>query len=487
MNPAALKANVGDLPAGGILIVNTDEFTKRNLTKVGYDGLAAGRRLARALHGAPGRDGDADPRRAGGDRACRKKDAERAKNMFALGLLSWMYHRPTEGTERFLREKFAKRPGPGRGERAGVPGRARLRRDHRVVRRDLRGRAGAAARGHVPADHRQHRAGLRDRGRRAGHRAAGVPRLVPDHAGLRHPARAEQAQGLRRHDLPGRGRDRRRRRRAGRGVRRRAGRDHHLRPRDLAQERDDRAGRRAGAAAAGDRRAARRPVDGAAHQDRAGRPAAGDVRPQRRGAAADPRAALARRLLRHRAGGRPDRGDLPDAGDRAVRRLGGQRLGAVAGPGRRRAAARRPGVRHGAELAGRRRVLALPARRRHPRPPLGRPRHAGAGAPHRRPGEGRRPRLDLLRPRQPRPHGPAARGQDRRNPRAGRRGRRPERRRRAAGARLGLDLRADRRRRPPGAQARPLRSPRRTCATSTRCRPTSARSCAATAGCWCRR
>ena len=69
MNPAALKANVADLPAGGVLIVNTDEFTKRNLTKVGYDGLAAGRRLARAVHGARGRDGDADPRRAGGDGA----------------------------------------------------------------------------------------------------------------------------------------------------------------------------------------------------------------------------------------------------------------------------------------------------------------------------------------------------------------------------------------------------------------------------------
>src|SRR5690606_41214254 len=39
-----------------------------------------------------------------------KKDAERCKNMFALGLLSWMYHRPTEGTEAFLREKFAKKP-----------------------------------------------------------------------------------------------------------------------------------------------------------------------------------------------------------------------------------------------------------------------------------------------------------------------------------------------------------------------------------------
>src|SRR2546423_15095461 len=39
-----------------------------------------------------------------------RKDADRSKNMFALGLLSWMYHRPTEGTERFLREKFARKP-----------------------------------------------------------------------------------------------------------------------------------------------------------------------------------------------------------------------------------------------------------------------------------------------------------------------------------------------------------------------------------------
>ena len=109
MNPAALKANVADLPAGGVLIVNTDEFTKRNLTKVGY---AA----------SPLDDGSLDrftvhpvamatlTRGALESTGLSKKDAERAKNMFALGLLSWMYHRPTEGTERFLREKFAKRP-----------------------------------------------------------------------------------------------------------------------------------------------------------------------------------------------------------------------------------------------------------------------------------------------------------------------------------------------------------------------------------------
>ncbi|MCI2417614.1 2-oxoacid:acceptor oxidoreductase subunit alpha [Saccharopolyspora sp. K220] len=109
MNPAALKANIGDLPHGGILIVNTDEFTKRNLSKVGYDSNPLdGDELARySVHHvamATLTQGALEGTGLG------KKDAERCKNMFALGLLSWMYHRPTEGTERFLREKFAKKP-----------------------------------------------------------------------------------------------------------------------------------------------------------------------------------------------------------------------------------------------------------------------------------------------------------------------------------------------------------------------------------------
>jgi 2-oxoglutarate/2-oxoacid ferredoxin oxidoreductase subunit alpha len=109
MNPAALKANVADLPPGAVLIANTDEFTKRNLAKVGYESN-------------PLEDGSLDQfqvhpvamatltRGALADTGLSKKDAERAKNMFALGLLSWMYHRPHESTERFLREKFARRP-----------------------------------------------------------------------------------------------------------------------------------------------------------------------------------------------------------------------------------------------------------------------------------------------------------------------------------------------------------------------------------------
>ncbi|WP_435827236.1 2-oxoacid:acceptor oxidoreductase subunit alpha [Actinoplanes philippinensis] len=109
MNPAALKANLADLPAGADIIVNTDEFTRRNLTKVGYtvSPLEDGSLDEFAVHpvaltsltlGALAESG------------VTKKDGERAKNMFALGLLSWMYSRPYESTLRFLERKFAKRP-----------------------------------------------------------------------------------------------------------------------------------------------------------------------------------------------------------------------------------------------------------------------------------------------------------------------------------------------------------------------------------------
>ncbi|AQA04463.1 2-oxoglutarate ferredoxin oxidoreductase subunit alpha [Mycobacterium sp. MS1601] len=109
MNPAALKANIGDLPRGGLVIANSDEFTKRNLAKVGYesnplenDELADYNVQAVAMTsltlGAVEEIGAS------------KKDGQRAKNMFALGLLSWMYGRPIETSETFIREKFARKP-----------------------------------------------------------------------------------------------------------------------------------------------------------------------------------------------------------------------------------------------------------------------------------------------------------------------------------------------------------------------------------------
>lgn len=109
MNPAALKANLADLPRGADIIVNTDEFTRRNLAKVGYqanpledDSLAGYTVHPVALTSMTVG--------ALADHEVSKKDAERAKNMFALGLLSWMYSRPYESTLRFLERKFATRP-----------------------------------------------------------------------------------------------------------------------------------------------------------------------------------------------------------------------------------------------------------------------------------------------------------------------------------------------------------------------------------------
>ena len=109
MNPAALKANIGDLPRGADVIVNTDEFTPRALAKVGYasnpledaslDGYSVHPVGLTSMTVEALKDFDIS-----------KKDAERAKNMFALGLLSWLYHRPTDGTISFLKTKFASRP-----------------------------------------------------------------------------------------------------------------------------------------------------------------------------------------------------------------------------------------------------------------------------------------------------------------------------------------------------------------------------------------
>jgi 2-oxoglutarate/2-oxoacid ferredoxin oxidoreductase subunit alpha len=109
MNPAALKANIGDLPRGADVIANTDEFTKRNLSKVGYERspLEDGSLSAYQLHALPITSMTV---KALEDYDITRKDAERAKNMFALGLLSWLYNRPAEGTMAFLESKFAKLP-----------------------------------------------------------------------------------------------------------------------------------------------------------------------------------------------------------------------------------------------------------------------------------------------------------------------------------------------------------------------------------------
>jgi 2-oxoglutarate ferredoxin oxidoreductase subunit alpha len=109
MNPAALKANLGDLPKGATLIVNTDSFTTRNLDKAGYasNPLSDGTLADYQVHPVALTSMTLEALK---DFDISKKEAERAKNMFALGLMSWLYHRPTEATVAFLKKKFSSRP-----------------------------------------------------------------------------------------------------------------------------------------------------------------------------------------------------------------------------------------------------------------------------------------------------------------------------------------------------------------------------------------
>ncbi len=276
---AALKANLADLPNGGTIIVDTDEFTKRNLAKVGYaaspvedgslaDYLVHPVKLTSLTVDAVAKVGVS------------RKDAERAKNMFALGLLSWLYHRPLEGTRRFLETKFAGRPEILRANLVALeagwsygettegfavnfevkpaslpPGRYRTIRGNQAL-----------ALGLVAA-------GERRTCRCSWARTRSLPR--------RHPARAVGAQNT---SVSGRSRPRTRSpvwRPRWRLLRRQPGRDDDVRTGHRAQGRDDRPGRRAGTPLIVVDVAARRAVDRPAHEDGAGRSVAGDVRPQR--------------------------------------------------------------------------------------------------------------------------------------------------------------------------------------------------------------
>jgi 2-oxoglutarate ferredoxin oxidoreductase subunit alpha len=110
MNPAALKTNLPELSKGGTLIVDADAFTDRNLKKAGYESnpLGDGSLDAYQVHAVP-----LTSMTVGALKDLEKvtsREAERSKNMFALGLMTWLYGRPAETTISFLEAKFAKRP-----------------------------------------------------------------------------------------------------------------------------------------------------------------------------------------------------------------------------------------------------------------------------------------------------------------------------------------------------------------------------------------
>ncbi len=109
MNPAALRANLGDVEPGGTIIVNSDAFEDRTLAKAGYaaNPLTDDSLSAYTVFEVPMTSITLEAVKPSGTKP---RDAERSKNFFALGVISWMYTRPIETTLGWIAERFAKTP-----------------------------------------------------------------------------------------------------------------------------------------------------------------------------------------------------------------------------------------------------------------------------------------------------------------------------------------------------------------------------------------
>src|SRR5687767_1104987 len=110
MNPAALKVNLADLEDGGTLIINTDGFTKENSTYANSaaspleDSTLAGYRVHKLPITTP------HMHALKGNVELSRKEIDRCKNFFALGVLYWLYDRPMENTLNWISSKFGKNP-----------------------------------------------------------------------------------------------------------------------------------------------------------------------------------------------------------------------------------------------------------------------------------------------------------------------------------------------------------------------------------------
>jgi 2-oxoglutarate/2-oxoacid ferredoxin oxidoreductase subunit alpha len=109
MNPAALKANLSDVTPGGTVIVNSDAFEERSLQKAGYaeNPLVDGSLSSYTVYEVPMTSMTMEAVKPSGTKP---RDAERSKNFFALGLISWLYGRPQDPTLVWIEERFRKTP-----------------------------------------------------------------------------------------------------------------------------------------------------------------------------------------------------------------------------------------------------------------------------------------------------------------------------------------------------------------------------------------
>jgi len=282
MNPAALKVHLRDLKTGGLLIVNTQAFDKRNLDKAGYaanplDEPALAERYR--LHKV---DMTGLTHEAIKDLPLNTKEKDRTKNFFALGLVSWIYTRPLEPTLVWIEKRFAKnkdiaeantrvlKAGHAFGETAEIfaehyavepaemaPGLYRAMTGNRALAWGIsRPLSGPRSRSSTAPIRSLRRATSCTSSRCTSASACGPSR--PKTRSPPSPRRsAPRSRGDRRHRVE--------------------------RPRRGAQERRHRPRRDGGVAARRPEHPARRAVDGHAHEDRAGRPHAGALRSQQRG------------------------------------------------------------------------------------------------------------------------------------------------------------------------------------------------------------
>ncbi|HLX33647.1 MAG TPA: 2-oxoacid:acceptor oxidoreductase subunit alpha [Candidatus Limnocylindrales bacterium] len=119
MNPAALKANLGELPPGGALVVNEDAFTTQNLTKVGYASNPLTDGSLKQWNVFPVPISTLNSRALEGI-GLTNKQVDLTKNFFALGLMFWLYERSMDGTLKWIEEKFSKRPEIAEGNRRAL-------------------------------------------------------------------------------------------------------------------------------------------------------------------------------------------------------------------------------------------------------------------------------------------------------------------------------------------------------------------------------
>ncbi len=183
MNPAALSANLSGLPKGATVIVNVDAFDERNLKKAGYDTnpLGDGTLAAYTVYEVPMTSITTEVSKEAG---VQPRDAERSKNFFALGLISWLYTRPIEATIDWIQQKLRGQASGHGGQPAGLQGRLPLRGDRRAVRVLLRGAAGGTGAGRVCQHHRQYRHGLGPHRGRHPERSEALPRYPTHHPGV---------------------------------------------------------------------------------------------------------------------------------------------------------------------------------------------------------------------------------------------------------------------------------------------------------------